>query len=231
MILYKWVPARHWVKCTLLFSGMFHIILTHAQGPKVHWGITALPAAKLPFLPADNHVYSIWGNVGLGIAAVVEGEEENTMSLSLKAGFGLDFTRYKIPVARTFAVDRGSFFFNPEVLFPTGKERLKIAAGFGVEFNGYFLAQMAIDSGSITQEEARKIEDAKRKGLAFLSAGLQYDLNNAFVLQVGLKQMLMDVFRGETTISYQGTQGEELAKLNQIPTYLGVGITYFFGDK
>jgi hypothetical protein len=231
MIPSKRISFGHWGKHALLFYCLCAATHCRAQPAAVHWGITAQPAVKLPFLPAGNDVYSIWGNAGLGLAAIIEGEEENALSLSLKAGVSLDFTRYKIPATGTCIVDRGSIYFNPEVLFPTGKERLKIAAGFGAEFNGYFLAQMSAGGGNITLEEATKIEDAKRKALAFLSAGLQYDLKHDFVLQLVFRQMLMDVFRGETTISYAVANGEERAKLNLLPTCFGIGISYFFGKN
>ncbi len=210
----------------LSLSGCF--LSSYAQEAKIHWGLTVAPAAKIPIVAAGK-AYSFWGNVSLCLTTIVEGAEENDLAFSLKTGVAYDVTRYKVPIYGGFLIDRANFFLNPEILFRTGSPRVKIAGGFGVEFNGYYLSQLERSEGSVVDTEAKqKIDDARRKGLAFLTAGLQYDLKHDIFIHLFLKQMLMDAYRGDATISFSGGSDQTKLKLNQIPTYLGIGFAYFF---
>lgn len=215
-------PLPESVTSFLLFWAFFGVLPVRsvAQAPEIHCGITALPSLKIPVSGKG----SLWGNVAICLTTIVEAPEENTLSFSLKTGFAYDATRYKTPEGG-FLVDRANVFLNPEILFPTASPKLKIAGGFGVEFNGYFLAQTS--GGNITPEDGRKVKDARRKALPFLSAGLQYDLKHSFFLHLFLKQMLMDAFRGDVDVSFEGASGKPL-KLNQAPLYSGIGFVYFF---
>lgn len=223
------VPA---LKCfpavlfSLYLSSLCLALPVHAQRPKIHMAMEALVAGKLPIISAGGTAFGIWGNAGFNLVTIVEGTEENALALRNRLGFQVDFTRYNVPGFGPFIVDRASVIVNPEVMVSTAKERLKWMTGIGVEWNGYFLAQLQQGNMPVDNE---LIERSRRKALPFISAGIQYDLRYDFCLQVFVRQMLLDAFRDNTALYFSGNSDKPDLKLNQQPTYFGFGLTYFFG--
>lgn len=219
------------MKRTVLYLGLGMLILSaphvRAQAPKVHTGIEALVSGKIPIIAAGGTSYGLWGNARISMVNIIEGTEENALALRNRIGFSLDIARYHIQGLGSFAVDRASLVINPEIMLPTGLERLKWMAGIGVEWNNYFLAQLQNSSAPVDQE---LIGQARRKLLPFLSAGIEYQLHMShdFRLQLFIRQMLLDAFRENTALYLRGNKDKPDLKLNHQPSYLGFGFTYFF---
>lgn len=219
------------MKRTVLYlgSGMLLFAATHAraQAPKIHTGIEALVSGKIPIISAGGTAYGLWGNVRLSMVNIIEGTEEDALALRTRIGVSYDVTRYNIQGLGSFAIDRASLVFNPEVMLPTGSERLKWMAGIGVEWNNYFLAQLQNSSAPVDQE---LIGQARRKLFPFVSAGIEYQLHMShdFRLQLFVRQMLLDAFRGNTALYIRGNNDKPDLKLNYQPSYMGFGLTYFF---
>lgn len=199
-----------------------------AQDAKVHWGLSAPIGLKFQLLPAGGNAYSSWGNAALCLTTVIDGEEENTLSILNKVGFSLDFTRYATPYLGGLIIDRGNFFFNPEILFPTRSKRLKISAGIGVEWTGYFLAQTEGNGVEYESNLVTEMDEKRRKILPFFSAGLFYNLKNNFYLQLFVRQIMLGYFTESAKIFFNSQATEPTLILNDKPTVAGIGIAYFF---
>jgi hypothetical protein len=199
-----------------------------AQNSKIHWGLCAPIGMKIQLLPAGSSKYNAWGNTALCLTTIIEGEEEHALSILNKAGFSLDFTRYATTDRGALIVDRGNFFFNPEILFPTKLERLKISAGIGIEWNGYFLAQTEGNGVENENNMVAEIMEKRRKILPFFSAGLFYNLKNNFYLQLFVRQIMLGYFTEKAKIYFNSLDTEPMLILNDKPTVAGIGISYFF---
>jgi hypothetical protein len=199
-----------------------------AQDAKVHWGLSVPIGLKFQLLPAGGNAYSSWGNAALCLTTVIEGEEESALSILNKVGFSLDFTRYTTPDLGALIIDRGNFFFNPEILFPTRSERLKISVGIGIEWNGYFLAQTEDNGVEYESNLAIEMDEKRRKILPFFSAGLFYNLKNNFYVQLFVRQIMLGYFTNNAKIFFNSQATEPTLILNDKPTVAGIGITYFF---
>jgi hypothetical protein len=211
--------------CVLLLSACKKSI---AQESKIHWGLSVPIGLKFQLLHAGSSKYNLWGNTALCLTTIIEGEEGNALSILNKVGFSLDFTRYATADLGALIIDRGNFFFNPEILFPMRSDRLKISAGIGVEWNGYFLVQTE-DSGVEYQSNLMtEMDEKRRKVLPFLSAGLFYNLKNNFYLQLFVRQMMLGNFTEEAEIHFNSQAIEPTLILNDKPTVAGIGISYFF---
>lgn len=215
-----------------LFPGLWIFIFMllpaagiHAQDKKINWGISAPLALKFQLLPSGGSRYGVWGHFALCIVNTIEGSDRQALSFMSKSGFSIDFTHYPTPAEGTLLMERASFLLNPEIVFPTGRDRLKITAGFGVEWNGYFLAQTASGSRSNLEDELNK---NRRKIFPFVTAGVLYNLKYDFCLQVFARQMMAGYFTREALIFFQQQGGEPALILNDKPTFAGFGILYFF---
>lgn len=199
-----------------------------AQESKIHWGLCAPIGLKIQLLPAGSSKYNAWGNSALCLTTIIDGEEEQALSILNKVGFSLDFTRYAATDRGALIVDRGNFFFNPEILFPMRSDRLKLSAGIGVEWNGYFLAQT--EGSGVENENNLKAEimEKRRKILPFFSAGLFYNLKNNFYLQLFVRQMMLGYFTEKTKIYFNSQATEPMLILNDKPTVAGISVSYFF---
>jgi hypothetical protein len=199
-----------------------------AQEPKIHWGLSAPIGLKFQLLPAGSSKYSLWGNAAICLTTVIEGEEENALSILNKVGFSLDLTRYATADLGALIIDRGNFFFNPEILFPTRSDRLKISAGIGIEWNGYFLVQTEDDGVEYQSNLMVEMNEKRRKILPFFSAGLFYNLKNNFYLQLFVRQIMLSYFTEEAKIYFNSQATEPTLILHDKPTVAGIGISYFF---
>jgi hypothetical protein len=199
-----------------------------AQDSKIYWGLWAPIGMKLQLLPAGSSKYNAWGNTALCLTTIIEGEEERALSILNKAGFSLDFTRYATTDRGALVMDRGNFFFNPEILFPTRLERLKISAGIGIEWTGYFLAQTEGNGVENENNLVAEIMEKRREILPFFSVGLFYNLKNNFYLQLFVRQMMLEYFTEKTKIYFNSQATEPMLILNDKPTVAGIGISYFF---
>lgn len=199
-----------------------------AQEAKIHWGLSIPVGLKFQFLPAGSSKYNLWGNTAICLTTIVEGEEENTLSILNKIGFSLDFTRYATAGLGALIIDRGNLFFNPEILFPTRSDRLKISAGIGIEWNGYFLVQTEDDGVEYQSNLMVEMNEKRRKILPFFSAGLFYNLKNNFYLQLFVRQMMLGYFTEGAKIYFNSQATEPTLILHDQPTVAGIGISYFF---
>lgn len=192
--------------------------------------MSAPVAFKFQLLPTNGTKYEAWGNPALCLVTVIEGTDENALSLLIKTGFSLDFTTYKVKEYTSLIMERAYFVCNPEIMFPTRIKRLKINAGIGVgwNWNQYLLAQF--DNGSLGTDN-NFIEEVSAKGrkiFPFISAGLFYNLKNNFYLEVFAKQMLLGYFSDEANILFSNTSTKPDMVLNDKPTFAGISISYFF---
>jgi hypothetical protein len=199
-----------------------------AQESKIHWGLTVPVGAKFQLLPVGSSKYNLWGNTAICLATVIEGEEENALSILNKVGFSLDFTRYATADLGALIIDRGNFFFNPEILFPTRSDRLKISAGIGIEWNGYFLVQTEDNGVEYGSNLMVEMDEKRRNIVPFFSAGLFYNLKNNFYLQLFVRQMMLGYFTEEAKIYFNNQATEPTLILHDKPTIAGIGISYFF---
>jgi hypothetical protein len=199
-----------------------------AQETKIHWGLSVPIGLKFQLLPPGSSKYNFWGNTAICLTTIIEGEEKNALSILNKVGFSLDFTRYATAGLGALIVDRGNLFLNPEILFPTRSERLKISAGIGVEWNGYFLAQTEDNGAEYQSNLIAEMDEKRRSMLPFFSAGLFYNLKNNFCLQLFVRQMMLGYFTEETKIFFNSQATEPTLILNDKPTVAGISISYYF---
>jgi outer membrane protein W len=107
-------------------------------------------------------------------------------------------------------------------------ERLKISAGIGIEWTGYFLAQTEGNGVENENNLVAEIMKKRRKILPFFSVGLFYNLKNNFYLQLFVRQMMLGYFTEKTKIYFNSQATEPMLILNDRPTVAGIGISYFF---
>lgn len=187
---------------------------------RFHWGIAAPIAAKIALLPVGGAAYHPWGNAGICVEGLLEGQEEQSLSLLLRTGITLDITQYKATAYASLITNRGALLLNPEILFPLRSPRMKILGGIGIEADFYRLAQWnpGPDVG-IDNSSWRRIRP-------FCSAGFRYDLKRSVHVSLFARQALMKYFAPGTSVSFSQSGGTML--LSEQPTLLGFSLDYFF---
>ncbi len=203
-----------------------------AQDRKLHFALTASGSIKYPFIGEASRNYHLFGEAGIGVAGLLEGSTEGSLSFLPKLSFLRENTGYHNVSSVKYALETINLVFNPEILIPTRNDRLMFAAGIGVDWMmDMVLAEYGTNRNSAgTDLEAiyDTIYAARRPVIPFVSAGILYRLPRGFHIEGFLRQDMRDAFPSGTIVTFNSNSAPLTVNLSHQPTRLGLGFIYVF---
>ena len=203
-----------------------------AQDRKAHFALIGGASIKYPFLGDGSRNYNLFGVAGSGVACLIVGSTEGSLSFLPKLSLVRENTAYHNVSSVKYVIETVNVLFNPEILIPTRNERWKIAAGIGVDWMvDMTVAEYWTDrnaAGTNIEAVYDTIYAARKPLVPFVSGGVLFQALPKFHLQLSLAQDLVDAYHSETVVTFNNGNAPLTVNLSHMPTRLGLGIMYVF---
>jgi hypothetical protein len=217
------------ITALLVCGGHRHAL---AQDRKLHFALTACGSVKYPFIGEGSRNYHLFGEAGVGVAGMLAGSTEESLSFLPKLSFVRENTGYHSVSSVKYVLETINLIFNPEILIPTRNEHLMFAAGIGVDWMmDMVLAEYGTNrnlAGTDLEAIYDTIYAARRPIIPFVSAGLLYRVHRGFHIEGFLRQDMRDAFPSGTIVTFNSNSAPLTVNLSHQPTRLGLGIMYVF---
>lgn len=208
---------------------------SHGKDNAIYLGLTMHVAAKYELFSSRGSAYGLWGKAGAGFSLLIEGQDENSLSVMQQVEFLKGDTQYRLGHSNSFGIERYIVASNSEILFPTRLRRLKITAGFALEwtlYGGLYVRSTGSYSGYGNNDldaADKVIAHVERKIIPLITAGCQYAIRNNLMCQLFLKQAMLNAYPGDPEV-YLGASSSGTA-LHHQPLYMGLGCCFYFNKK
>lgn len=210
---------------------------------KVSVGVGASVSAKTNYLIHNPTPVSPFFKVGLVGILHISGTRETNLGMNLNLGAEVDKVKYE---AYRFGsdfgyikIDRYWFVLNPELIFPTSLQQLKLSIGIGINYlvssvptvgqGGNGNSSTNIYDYTVNFSTLDSITTAGSNAIIpLITAGAIYQLNGHTSIKISLCQHLLDNFNKKTSVPYKLSLEDKSLNINYTPLYLTVGFEYLF---
>jgi hypothetical protein len=222
------------LKCCFAILILIQCSLTFAQKSLLHWGIAAQAAAKHDFFDNEGQPYLLFGKANMNLCVYMQDRDEMSISFGGKIGINLDLTQYVVFKGSVLGLENYSIVLNPEMLIPTRYPKLKVAAGFALDWkilSGMYESSTEDNTkwtGFDPGQAERIIEEYQRKVIPLITLGILYQIQADIWLQAIVQQSMLNSLPRDPVVSLWNNGGRKDVRLHHQPTYFGLCLWYYF---
>ncbi len=209
----------------------------YAQSGNLHWGLSLPLSARFNLRNGENSLQRALGTWGISGLLMVDGQNEENMSLQMAVGIVEDIRPFRLDVNSVFSARLYYININPTILIPTKRPDTHITMGIGCLLNIGHITSFRTN-GNAPMYYMTNVDSAAqnlirncRGVLPYIALGIRHYINKKIALQATIEPTLTDYYQPGTHVFYETPYAQHDFEMAYQPIFFSLKLQYTFSSK